>query len=482
MARHAAVCCLLLIALAPSVARAQATQPGKPNIIFIMADDLAWGELGCYGNDFNETPTLDRLARQGVRFTGAYAAGPTCSPTRASLLTGQYPPRTGITDFLSPEVDKYLEPDRYVTVNEMLAAAGYHAAIIGKWHLDANFKRHPRGPATHGFHEVIGTETSYIADGDYVYPYDKIATFTDGKSGEHLTDRLSAEAVAFIRRNQEQRPRQPFFLYLAHYAPHTALAAPRELVEKYQRKHDARHGRGASRKFDEPQNRAHLGKPDNPYLAAIIEQIDTGVGEIMAALDELGLADETLLIFLSDNGGDGRVANNAHLRMDKTHVWEGGIRVPQIARWPGVVAPDTTCDVPTCTIDFYPTFAEIAGGRLPGNQIIDGLSLVPLLRGGAALPRDTLFWHYPADTAPWPERAGGAVRQGDLKLVEMYFDGRVGLFNLKQDPGERHNLAMQMPDKAAEMYRLLVHWRNEVTGMAPMESDRPNPRTTAPSQ
>jgi arylsulfatase A len=156
--------------------------------------------------------------------------------------------------------------------------------------------------------------------------------------------------------------------------------------------------------------------------------------------------------------------------MDKTHVWEGGIRVPQIARWPGVVAADSTCAVPTCTIDLYPTFAEISGGKLPANQVIDGVSIVRLLCGQGALARDTLFWHYPADTAPWPDRAGGAVRRGDLKLVEMYFDGRVGLFNLKQDPGERHNLAMQMPDKAAELYQLLVRWRHEVTGQAPRDS------------
>lgn len=206
------------------------TKPATPpNIIFILADDLGWAELGSYGNTFNETPHLDKLAAQGIKFTQAYAAAPVCSPTRASLMTGQFPARVGITDFLAPNSGRLLDPAKHVTLNEALASAAYRTGLIGKWHLDTDFKANKGGPRQHGFHEVIGTETKYIADGDYTFPYDKISTFQTGAENEHLTDRQSAEALTFIQRNKQH----PFFLYLSFYSVHTRLEAPEALVNKY---------------------------------------------------------------------------------------------------------------------------------------------------------------------------------------------------------------------------------------------------------
>jgi len=320
----------------------------KPNIVFIMADDLGYGELGCYGNTFNETPHLDQLARDGVRYTDAYAAAPVCSPTRASIMTGLYPVRTGITTWLPPstQTDKYLEPDKYVTVNEALAAAGYHTGMIGKWHLDTEYTANPGGPLKHGWHEVIGTETEYIAMGDYFYPYKKISTFTEGAEDEFLTDRLFAEANGFIERNRER----PFCLYLSLYAVHDKLDAPATLVAKYKHKYDAKYGAGAAdRKWRLPENWLKKGKPDNPWMAAMLEKIDNGVGSLRAALERLALERDTYIVFFSDNGGAGGVANNGPLRGAKGSHYEGGIRVPMIIARPGSIAPGRTCSVPTCT-------------------------------------------------------------------------------------------------------------------------------------
>lgn len=430
--------------------RARPAQP--PNIVLILADDLGWAELGSYGNDFNETPHLDRLAAQGMRFTDAYAA-PVCSPTRASIMTGQYPARTGITDFLAEKTDKYLHPERYQTINEVLSDGGYHTGIIGKWHLDTNFEERRGGPRAHGWDEVIATETKYIGHGDYFYPFDKVETLS-GQDGDFLTDRLTDKAVDFIERNHGG---PPFFLYLSHFSVHTHLDAPEALVEKYSEKHRARHGAGSLDKFGP----SHLGRPDNPYLAAMTERMDAGAGRIMAALDDLGIAGDTLLIFVSDNGGDGRVTTNGPLRRAKTWVYEGGIRVPMIARWPGVVVPGSRSEEPVSTIDFLPTFGAAAGEPLPPRQTIDGKSLLPVLRGGG-LERDTLFWHYPADSANWAERAAGAVRQGKYKLVEPYADGKLELFDLEEDIGEQNNLAEAMPRRTARMHNLLIGWRKGV--------------------
>ena len=453
--RIGVLCALAFVTSAP---RAQAAEPTKrPNIVFMLIDDMGWGELGCYGNIFNETPRIDRFAATAMRFTAAYCQ-PTCSPTRASLMTGQYPHRAGIEDYLDVNSPQYLDPQKQYTINRLLSDAGYVTCHIGKWHLDTHFKD-PKGSSKQfGFDEVIGTETKYIADGDYFFPFDKIRTLPERTPHEFLPDRLSDEAVGFIERASAGK--QPFFLYYAEYAVHADLDAPTELVEKYRRKYEAKYGPGSAHKFD---NKHHLGKPDNIYMGAMAERVDAGLGKILDALDRLGIADNTVVFLLSDNGGDGRIANNGGLRGAKGSVWEGGIRDPQIVRWPGVTKPGSVCDEPTLTIDYYPTFAEIAGAKIPAQQKIDGTSIVPLLRGATKLKRPApLFWHYPADTGMWRDRAGSACRDGDFKLLEHYQDGRFELFNLKQDPNEAHDLAAEMPEKLAEMKAKLLDWQQSL--------------------
>ena len=436
----------------------------KPNIIFIMADDLGYGELGCYGNTFNETPHLDQLARDGVRYTDAYAAAPVCSPTRASLMTGLYPVRTGITTWLPPstQTDKHLEPDKYITVNEALAAAGYHTGMIGKWHLDTEHRANPGGPLKHGWHEVIGTETDYIAMGDYFYPYKKIATFTDGAADEFLTDRLFAEANGFIERNRSR----PFCLYLSLYAVHDKLDAPAPLVDKYKRKYDARYGAGAAdRKWPQPENWRKTGKPDNPWLAAMLEAIDTGVGSLRRQLKRLALERDTYLVFFSDNGGAGGVANNGPLRGAKGSHYEGGIRVPMLIARPGTVPGGAVRATPTSSIDFYPTFCAWAGTPVPDGVKLDGLDLAPTLRG-EDLNRDRLFWHFASLSG---EGGKSAVRMGRYKYHE-FKNGTMELYDLQTDLGETTNLLTRLPDQAERMRRILRAWRKEAGGsLAPFD-------------
>lgn len=436
----------------------------KPNIVFILADDLGWGELNCFGNTFNETPHLNKLAAQGIKFTNAYAAGPVCSPTRASIMTGQYPARVGITDFLAPSTGRLLDPAKHVTVNEVLSKAGYHTGLVGKWHLDTDFKENRGGPAKHGFDEVIGTETKYIADGDYFFPYDKINTFSSGAGNEYLTDRQSQEAAAFIERNREKS----FFLFVSFYSVHTRLSAPEALVEKYKRKFDARYGKGQAEKLFEGENKRHQSEHgDNPYLAAMLESIDTGVGTIMKSLVENGLAGNTLLIFLSDNGGANGVGNNGGLRMHKSWLYEGGIRSPLIMQLPGTIEAGIETDVPVSSQDLYPTFAELAGANVPATHPVDGVSLLPLVTRLAAPEREALFWHYPSETGKWQNRMASAIRKGDYKLIHFYQDGRTELFNLKKDPQEKHNLIDEMPDRARELQRMLDTWKKEVNAEQP---------------
>lgn len=435
----------------------------KPNIVFIMADDLGWGELNTYGSMFNETPNLNKLASQGTRFTQAYAAAPNCSPTRASIITGQYPARVGITDFLPEGQDtkRWLDPAKFVTLNEALARAGYHTGIVGKWHLDTHYKNHKGGPKAHGFDEVIGSETKYIAGGDYFFPYDKISTFIKGSENEYLTDRQCDEAAAFIDRNKNN----PFFLYLSFYGVHSKLDAPAMLVNKYKRKFDAKYGAGQAEKiFGKKTEGPHK---DNPYLAAMLERIDAGVGQIMQTLDNNGLAENTLLVFFSDNGGAGKGANNGNLRGSKMWIYEGGIREPLIMRWPGKIKGGAIETTPVSSIDFYPTFLSVSTSEPPGDQVMDGISLIPLF-GGRKLVRDELFWHYPSETAKSAEKMASAIRKGDFKLLEFYRDNRIELYNLKTDPGESNDLSKKLPAKAAELKFLLENWKAKVNAEKPV--------------
>ena len=422
--------------------------PGRPNVVFILADDLGYSELGCYGNTFNETPSLDRLAGQGMRFTDAYAAAPVCSPYRAALMTGQWPARIGITDYLRPNDPKHLSAD-YTTIAEVFKSAGYATGMIGKWHL-TGYEHHGAKeirPTEQGFDEAIISERRGIGGGSYWHPYHfdpAIAQRLHDK--EYLVDRVNVEAVDSLERHKHE----PFFLYVSHYAVHTRLVGKPDLVAKYEAKPGAGKGDRA------PKN--------NPHLAAQLEVIDEGVGMIVRKLDELGLAGNTILVFTGDNGGESQVTSNAPLRAGKSTLYEGGIREALVIRWPGVVPPGTVCHTPTVNCDFFPTFSSIVGARPDATQPVDGVSILPLLADPTArLQRDTFYWHYPLAKAHFlGGRSTGAIRQGDWKLIEFFDTGEVELYNLADDIGESNNLAGAKTDKVKELRQALAAWRKAV--------------------
>jgi len=411
----------------------------RPNFLFILIDDMGWSDLGCYGSRFHETPNIDRLAGQGMRFTDAYAACPVCSPTRASILAGQYPARVGITDFIPghwrpwaklkvPE-NRLQLPLESVTIADVLKEHGYATGYIGKWHLGNK----PYLPDRQGFDSVIASVRNRNDK--------QVAGFTDG-------------AIRFIEENKDK----PFFLYLSHHTVHIKLEAPQELIEKYQNK-------------PKPS-----GGVNNPVYAAMVEHLDNSIGRILKRLDELALDHRTVIIFFSDNGGlrqrfDGKgeiVATNAPLRDEKGTLYEGGIRVPLIVRWPGAVKSGSTCSVPVSSVDFYPTMLEIADAKADPNQTLDGESIVPLLTRSGELKRDAIFWHYPHYHHSTP---AGAIRDGDWKLLEFDEDGRVELYNLANDIGEKNNLTTEMPSRARRLKRRLAAWRTSVGAKMPT----PNP-------
>ncbi len=425
----------LAVTVMPTLSRAAAAATGRPpNVVFVSIDDLGWDELGCYGNTFNETPRIDRLAREGLRFTNAYAAAPLCSPSRAALMTGLYPARTGITDFLRAEgaaSDKYLSPD-IPTVPDVLGPYGYTTGLIGKWHLTETYSGpyadRPGNPYAHGFDEVVASEHRYIGGGDYFHPYFFMPDLPAREPDEYLTDRLATEAVDFITRHRDE----PFFVHLSNYAVHTELDAKPELVAKYQ----AKPGSAVS--------------PNRPVLAAMLESIDDQVGRIADRLGELGLADNTLLLVTSDNGGPYRDANRP-LRGGKGECYEGGIRVPLVAHWPGVVPAGKKDATLTSTIDVLPTALELAGGK-PGAEF-DGRSIVPVLTGTGAVDRDTMFWVYPHFIGGTHPHA--AVRSGQFKLVQYLRDGRSELYQVVRDPGETAEVSALYPAKTRQLRAML---------------------------
>lgn len=439
-------------------ARAAATD--RLNVIFILMDDLGWADVGCYGSKFYETPNIDRLARQGVRFTNAYAACPVCSPTRASILTGKYPARLGVTNYLPgkhqlpyskllpPETAQYLAPEE-TTIAEALEPAGYVSASIGKWHLGPSKEYWPE---KQGFDLNVGGSSSGMPK-SFFYPAWDSNPPIKGRDGEYLTDRLTDEAIRFMKDNR----RNPFFLYLPHYAVHVPIEAKQELVAKYRTK----------LKPGQLQN--------DPVYAAMIQSMDESVGRIMNTVDELKLADRTVLFFNSDNGGLSApewklvpVTSNAPLREGKGHVYEGGIREPLIVRWPGV--KPRVDHTPVCSIDFLPTIVEASGQSVKPGPNIDGVGLAGLIRQSKPLPPRELYWHYPHYSNQLGKPAG-AVRQGDYKLIEFYEDGRLELYNLKDDIGERKDLSRAMPGRAREMQAKLAAWRRSLNAKMPV----PNP-------
>tara|TARA_R110002096_G_scaffold29509_5_gene88962 strand:+ start:29279 stop:31948 length:2670 start_codon:yes stop_codon:yes gene_type:complete len=453
----------------------------SPNIIFVVADDLGWAELGCYGNTFNETPHLDQLAKEGMRSTQAYAAAPVCSPYRAALLTGQVPARIGITDYLRPNSANALSP-AHTTLPEWLRQNGYATGMVGKWHL-TGYRHHEAEfevrPSDHGFDWNTGSEVKGVGNGANTWPYvfrDQPIRWIDlpeNRLGEeeYLTDRLNLEAVEFIERNQDQ----PFFLYISHFAPHSILNGRPDLVDKYRKKHapgesgrsncylceDAGLGKG------DPGN--HWATHHNPHLAAMVESIDEGVGEISAKLEELGLTENTILIFSSDNGGETNVTSNAPLRGGKSQLYEGGLRVPLIVRWPKRIPGGVVSEVPTMNTDIYPTLLEAAGIEPDPRQILDGVSTLQTWEDpDAGLEREFLAWHYPLDRPHFLGGiSGGAIRAGDWKLIENFDTGEEELFSLGADPSETRNLVREMPAVAADLREKLRTWRKTVGARTP---------------
>jgi len=420
----------------------------RPNIIMVLADDLGWSELQSYGNTFNETPCLNRLADEGMRFTHAYASAPVCSPYRASLMTGQYPARVGITDYLRPDDVHVLDP-KHITIAKMLRRNGYMTGLIGKWHL-SGYHHHGRkeiSPCEHGFEETVLSENRGIGQGSYKYPYHWNKEVEQRlPDEEYLLDRQNIEALDFIDRHKSR----PFFLLLSHYAVHTRMLGHDELVSKYEAKPDSGQGR------DAPRN--------NPHLAAQLEVMDNGIGLISDKLEELGLADDTILIFTSDNGGETRVTTNAPLRGGKTELYEGGIREPFIIRWPGQITAGAVCDKPIATVDLYPTFLELTGIEPDPKQHLDGVSVASILRGECeSLQRESLFWYYPLPEKHFlGGRSSDVIRKGDHKLIEFFDDQTVVLYDVVNDVSEKNDLSSAMPEKVADLQRELATWRQDV--------------------
>ena len=430
---------LLVVSLSLAVHAAEpaAQSAVKPNFVFILVDDMGWRGLSCYGSTYYETPRIDRLAREGMKFTDAYAACHVCSPTRASILTGQYPARLHLTDFLpgrkepfaklqQPKMNLYL-PLETTTIAEALKPLGYTSMAIGKWHLG---RKKGQQPTDHGFDSAFATAPG---KGTMFWPYGMPKV--DGVKGQYLTDHLTDEAVKFIEKNRDR----PFFLYLPYYAVHNKVEGKADRIKRYEAKPKGKWQKNAT-------------------FAAMTDSVDENVGRVMDTLKKLKLDDRTVVIFMSDNGPLRSSSCPRPLREYKGTLFEGGIRVPMIVKWPGVVTPGTTSDEPVSSVDFFPTILEMAGGK---PRDVDGKSLVPLLKQDKSFDRGPIYWHYP-HYSNHRMPPGGVIRDGDYKLIELYEDGQLQLFNLKEDLGEKHNLAKKMPKKTKELHEKLKAWRKSV--------------------
>tara|TARA_B100000519_G_scaffold183309_1_gene176799 strand:- start:1571 stop:3577 length:2007 start_codon:yes stop_codon:yes gene_type:complete len=426
----------------------------KPNIIFILADDLGWRDLSCYGSDFYETPNIDRLASQGLRFTDAYSAATVCSPTRAAVLTGKSPARLRITDFLSglefpyaalspPDWQRQYLPHEEITLAEMLRSTGYETFYFGKWHLGGE----EHFPATQGFEHTLA-ETQAGWPGTYFYPWPMVRNLK-GEKGDYLTDRLTDEVIKSMEREHER----PFFTFLSYFTPHRPTEGKREYIRKYEKKL-------------KPE---HLQR--NAVNAAMIHSLDENVGRIMKTLKRLKLDDDTLLIFASDNGGNHyadtpQKTNNSPLRDGKGSAYEGAYRVPLIIRWPGVIHAGTTSNEPVTSEDFFPTLRAVSGQKQPQREDLDGMSLLPIFTNQQPLQREALYWHYPhyhhGGASPH-----GVIRKGRYRLIE-HFDGTPAeLYDLSKDIGETVNLINTLPGVAEDLQQELRHWRSSVDAQMP---------------
>jgi arylsulfatase A-like enzyme len=470
MKKYRALVILLLIFLS-ACSQKQNSQKSvverKPNILFILIDDLGWQDLECYGSTFYETPNIDKIRSEGMMFTNAYSACPVCSPTRASILTGKNPAHIQFTGHITrigrhryPEHGRIIPPNdkmhvelSEIMIPEALNCMGYATVSIGKWHVG---DKEMYFPTHQGFDQnIAGYEDG--SPPTYWGPYESdrdwnsiIKNLPDRTEDEYLTDRLTDEAIKFIKDHKER----PFFMYLSHYAVHTPLEAPDSLVQKYEEK-----------------------LKENPVqksatYAAMIEKVDDNVGRLLDEVDLLGLTDNTIVIFYSDNGGTTEATINTPLREGKGFLYEGGIRVPLIVKWPGHIRSNTKCDVPIISDDLYPTIMEMIGEGTKPAKDIDGISLLPLLKEQTtSLNRDVLCWYYP-HYSPQAQMPGYAIRKGNYKLIEHYDPIKLELFDLSNDLRETHNLVEEMPQKVEELKASFQTW---LTKMHPvMHTNNPS--------
>ena len=426
----------------------------RPNILFIMVDDMGWMDLRCQGNERLQTPNIDRLASEGVRFTDAYAAAPVCSPTRAAVLTGLSPARLQITNHI-PDQPRFVPdnavlqpaamldhlPTEHVTIAERLRDAGYATGFFGKWHLAGPAKSKKQGmgdlrfyPERQGFDVNLG---GCAMGGPFSFfdPY-RLHNLPSAKPGQYMPDRFADELIRFMTQHSEQR----WLAFLWNYTVHWPMEAPEALVEKYKARGD-------------------LGRLD-PRYAAMIEATDMAMGRIFQALKDLQLEQETFVVFTSDNGAFDGVSDLAPLREAKGYLYEGGIRIPLIIRWPGKAKAGSVCQTPVISMDFYSTLLEVAGLEQSDSVPNDGVSLVPLLTG-QTIDRDAIYFHYPNYAFHRSNRLGSAIREGDEKLIERFDDGSLELYDLSRDIGEQENLAEKRPQRAADLQRKLAKWRQE---------------------
>ncbi len=448
------------------------------NFIFVLIDDLGWRDLGCCGSSFYETPNLDKLAAGGVRFTDAYAACPVCSPSRASILTGKYPARLGLTNYIGGNARGRLIDAPYVrrlsleetSLAGALKAAGYATWHVGKWHLG------PREcwPDRHGFDvNIAGCDWGMPKNG-YFSPYGN-PSLPDGPEGEYLTDRLTDEAVTLIKGSGGR----PFFMYLAYYSVHVPIQAPEDDIARFREKAvDLELDRLKTFEVGEAfpcEHKRYLRVmrrllQSDPAYAAMVWRLDWNIGRLLDALEAEGLAEDTAVFFTSDNGGlstaESSPTSNAPLAEGKGWMYDGGTREPLIVRWPGAARPGSLSSVPVTGPDFYPTILEMAGLEPVPAQHADGVSFAPVLRGESGAGREAIFWHYPhyGNQGGTP---GCSVRAGDWKLIEFFEDGRLELYNLRADIGEERNLAADMPGRAKQLHGMLRDWRESVGAVLP---------------
>lgn len=506
-------CIILLLILFFSNCTKNSIKEKSPNVIFFLVDDLGWSDLGCYGSEFYETPNIDKLAKEGVRFTDAYSACHVCSPTRASILTGKYPASLNLTDWLPGRRDFSFQKLRNVEINQhipydistlpkTLKNNDYKTAIIGKWHLgedDASTLRQ-------GFDLHLPDWNKGWPKKGYNFPYE-MKGLEEGDEGEYLTDRLTNEAIKYIEYNKET----PFFLLLSHFAVHDPIQGRKDLVKKYSNKlkgSDPSSGEPfileANPDEKKPISRIELDSllgdskyggykifsnqsvkikqhQDNIEFAGMVESMDESLGRIMKKLKELELDQNTVVIFYSDNGGmsaanfyfpDREISkkeinkafstSNLPLRGGKGWMYEGGIRVPLIIKWPGKGLQGVVSDVPVTSPDFYPTIVEMIGLEVENKNQKEGISMVPILKGGKKIEREAIYWHFPHYSNHGNQSPGGVIRSGDYKLLEYYENNTIQLFNVANDIGEQNDLSTLEPERVNKLRSLLTNWRRNV--------------------